>query len=566
MMLQALTRYYERRAGAIAPPGWESKEIPFLIVLDREGTPHGVIDNREGTGKKKRTKIFLVPQAVKRSSGKAANLLWDKPDYSLASISDEKALLFVKRIEDLKLSGNPSIMAVLNFLRREDKTELLKKFPAWRDIDETGPFLSFMMADQVEPVFREPDIVKRISEMHSIQEPEARKGICLVTGSQDIIERLHPPIKGVLDAQSTGANIISFNEDAYCSYGKGQGDNAPVGKTAAFAYTTALNALLGKDSRQKIQAGDATTVFWSEKPNSLEEDFALILDPPPDDPDRGSDRVRALLNSPKSGAWLEDDDQNRFYVLGLAPNAGRIAIRFWITDTIAGMADHIRQHFEDTRIIHAPGLPESLSLSSLLRQTAALGKTKNIPPNLSGDVMRSILTGSRYPQTLLGNLIQRIRADRELLYGRAALIKAWINRKTRKDSNNLEKEELKVSLDKDNINPGYRLGRLFAALEKTQTDAYDKLNRTILDRYYAAASSRPASVFGTLLRLKIHHLAKIDNPGWRISREKVFSEILDGISDFPQILSLEDQGRFAIGYYHQMQDFYTSKKDAEKGS
>jgi CRISPR-associated protein Csd1 len=369
----------------------------------------------------------------------------------------------------------------------------------------------------------------------------------------------------VYGAQPSGANIVSFNLDAFRSFGKDQGANAPVGKTAAFAYATALNHLLSKDSEQRMQVGDSSTVFWAEKATEFEHQLADFFgEPPKDDPDRGVRAVESLFRSIENGSFLTDENKkSRFYVLGLAPNASRIAIRFWIVDSVAGMAEKIKQHFEDLRIVHGPKDRDVFSLFRLLVSTAAQGKAENIPPNLAGNTIRSILEGLPYPKSLLQAAIRRIRAEHDITYIRAALIKACVNRSTR-FKNPTIKEELQMSLDENNTNIGYRLGRLFATLEKIQQEAHPGINATIRDRFYGAASGTPSTVFGNLMRLKNHHLSKLENAGRRTFFEKLISQIIDGVeakTAFPPHLKLEDQGRFAVGYYHQMQKFFTKKSD-----
>jgi len=264
-----------------------------------------------------------------------------------------------------------------------------------------------------------------------------------------------------------------------------------------------------------------------------------------------------MRRKPARGSF--EDDGTRFYMLGLAPNAARIAVRFWMVKTVGELAVNIRKHFDDLRIAHAPHELETLSLFRLLVSTAALGKAENIPPNLGGEVMRSVIENLPYPQTLLGGAIRRIRAEQEVTYPRAAIIKAYINRQS-------GKEELKVSLDENNTNAAYRLGRLFAVLERAQERANPGINATIRDRYYGAASSTPMTVFSTLLKLKNHHIAKLDNKGEAVNLEKLIGQIMDGVVDFPAQLGLQDQGRFAIGYYHQRQAFFTKSEPTTQGA
>ncbi len=317
------------------------------------------------------------------------------------------------------------------------------------------------------------------------------------------------------------------------------------------------------DSRQRVQVGDASTVFWASRASDLEQQVPDIFgDPPKDDPDRQVEAVRALHRSIETGAYARDDGHTRFYVLGLAPNAARIAVRFWIADTVANMAGRIAQHFTDTSIVHGPRDTDTVSLFRLLVSTAVQGKADNIPPNLGGAMMRAILEGLPYPRTLLQAAIRRARAEQNITYVRAALIKACVNRETRRNGTNKE-EELAVSLDEGNTNIGYRLGRLFAALEKIQQEANPGINATIRDRFYGAASSTPVTVFGNLMRLSNHHLSKLEKekPGLAVVRKQLLGEIMCAVPDFPPHLALADQGRFAIGYYHQTQDLWTSKAD-----
>jgi CRISPR-associated protein Csd1 len=282
------------------------------------------------------------------------------------------------------------------------------------------------------------------------------------------------------------------------------------------------------------------------------------LEPPKDSPRQNVKAVENLFTSLQTGEDPAGGDGTRFFILGLSPNIGRLAIRFWITSTIGEISGRVRQYFEDIRIVHGGWEKEILSLFRLLVSTAAQGKADNIPPNLTGETMRAILEGLPFPQTLLQAVIRRIRADQEVNYPRAALIKACLNRAARIASPGM-KEELHMSLDPDNGNIGYRLGRLFATLEKIQKETSAHVNSTLRDRFYGAASGTPASVFGNFLRLNQYHLAKIQNTRRREKFERLLGQILEGVPDFPARLGLTDQGRFAVGYYHQKQDFFVTK-------
>ena len=387
--------------------------------------------------------------------------------------------------------------------------------------------------------------------------------MCLFTGDTLPVERLHTAIKGVWGAQTSGANIVSFNLDAFNSYGKSQGANAPVSQAAAFAYTTALNALLVRDSDQRVQIGDASTVFWAQKPDALEHELAALLGGG-DNPDAHTQQVKALFDSVHSGGFTGARGDNAFYVLGLAPNAARISVRFWHAAPLHVIAERIAAWLDDLSLVRGPNDPEFPSLFRLLTAVALQGKADNIPPSLGGDLIRSIFTGAPYPSTWLNAAVQRCRAEQQVTYMRAAAIKAYLNRShTTSDS---QPREIQPMLDIESPSTAYRLGRLFATLEKIQEEASPGLNATIRERYYGAASSTPVAVFTTLMRLKNHHLAKIQSKGRAVNFEKLLAEIMSGISDFPVHMNLPDQGRFAIGYYHQRQDFFTKRESAEAES
>lgn len=570
MILQSLNKYYERKAAdpesGIAPDGFEYKEIPFVLVIDSEGNLVNIDDTRQIINKKLRAKSFLVPQGEKRASNVKANLLWDNTEYVFGipvkgkhERVTQQHQSFIERVQSLELNDDTGINAILRFIAGTPELVLNGSVYA-EEIKANSPFMSFRLNTDTELVCQRKAVIDQISQSKTA---EPATGFCLVSGEFGTQAKLQPSIKGVRGTNTTGGNIVSFNLSAFNSFGKAQGANAPMGEKASFAYTTALNHLLGKDSIQKLQIGDATAVFWSDKQSHLEDDFSALFDEPDkDNPDKLTEKVRALLKSVDTGALPAEDHNTRFFILGLSPNSARISVRFWHTGTVAEFSQKIAQHFNDLKIVHAPHQHDYLSIWWLLRSIAALGKSENIPPNLAGDWMRTILNGRAYPESLFQSAIRRIHAEREVSYERAAIIKACLNRKAK--FQNQPEEEMTVSLNKDNTNLGYRIGRLFAVLEKIQEKASPGINATIRDRYYSAASGTPASVFPILLRTKVHHLGKLEK-GSKIYFERLLGDVMSDIdaNGFPAQLTLADQGRFAIGYYHQRQALFTKTDKTE---
>lgn len=577
MILQALNDYYRRKCDDPDPAqrlpmfGLEQKEIPFLLEINAQGDLLQLRDTRELQGKKKVARIFRVPLGIKKTSGVAANLLWDTVEYVLGVDTKgkpervaEQHAAFCTRIAALPAAAreDAGIQAVTRFLERIDLAQLERQ-PAWPDALESNAVLSFRLQGDLDLVCQRPAVVNAVLNIPA--DTDARMAMCLVTGEQAPVERLHASIKGVWGAQTSGANIVSFNARAFESYGKTecQGENAPVSRAAAFAYTTALNHLLRKDSPQRIQVGDASTVFWSEKQDAFESIFGDIFG---DDPNANTRAVHALLDAVHSGKLAGPDGDTRFHVLGLAPNAARISIRFYHCLPLRELGERIVQHFEDLKLARGPNDPPYPSLFRLLAAVAVQNKADNIPPNLGGAIVDAIFAGvnTPYPSLWLNAAVGRCRAEQNVNYLRAAAIKACLRRQRRRaqlssPNQSLEQEFLPM-LDLSNPNPAYRLGRLFSVLEKIQEEASPGLNATIRDRYYGAASSTPVAVFTTLLRLKNAHLKKL-TVGRMTWFEKLLGEVLGPVTDFPKHLPLPDQGRFALGYYHQRQDFFTKKSD-----
>jgi CRISPR-associated protein Csd1 len=380
-------------------------------------------------------------------------------------------------------------------------------------------------------------------------------GFCLVTGKRSPIARLHPAIKGVRDAQSSGAALVTFNLDAFRSYQKKQNLNAPIGEESAFAYTTALNHLLSRSSTQKIQIGDATAIFWTERDSEVEGMLGMVLDPKEAEIADNAD-LRNFLEAVRQGKHPEGIDANvKFYILGLSPNAARLAVRFWHVCSVGELEDRIGQHFRNLQLQRSfDSEPEYPGIRRILWETYnKKSKTETASPLLAGTLMRCILEGTPYPQALQNAVINRIRADQDINYVRAAILKAILVRKHRNQG-----MEVKMALDTENKNPAYLLGRLFAVLEKAQTDALGKnINATIKDRFFGAASATPKVVFPQLIRLSQHHIEKAE---YGHVNDKRIEEILCDVTEFPAHLSLDEQSIFILGYYHQRQDLFTKKE------
>ncbi len=582
MILQALYDYYQRKAADpesnIAPKGYEWKEIPFIIVIDKEGNFINLEDTRSGEGRLRRAKTFLVLRTKGRSGSKAsevANVLWDHWGYVLGQPKDvnEKAKgdaikqnkTFVTQVIQIskKYPDNDQFSAVRKFYENGDSIQLLLKHENWKNCyNIPGCNLSFRIVGETDIVAEHNDLGKEVEDaIFSDDEEQIQgdEGVCLITGEKLPIAILHSatPIPG----GKSGGKLVGFQKNSgYDSYYKEQGLNAPVSKKAEDSYTTALNVLLGKDSKNKFKIADTSVVFWSQKQNDFENHFSFFFSAPPkDDPDQNIREVKALFESIHTGL-LNAEGDTPFYILGLAPNVARISIRFWKTGKVADFANNIVKHFNDLEIVRSKNdQKEYFSLFNLLSNVSFEFKVDNIPPNLAGKVIESMLDGTKYPDTLQQQCIRRIRAEQNVNRIRAAILKAYLNRKGTIYNSN--EKLITMSLDLDNKNQGYLCGRLFAVLEKIQEDAQPGINATIKDRYYGAASSTPVTVFGRLLNLSNHHLAKLGG-GSKTYYEKMIQEIMTGVSSngLPAHLSLDDQSRFAIGYYHQRQELFTKKE------
>ena len=597
MILQRLVEYYDRLAedsqhiDALAKPGFSQQKVSFCVVLNRDGSLQQFQSLLDPVGKRLVPRMMLMPgQAKPSGSGINPCFLWDNAAYMLGYKPDdpkpkrtaESFKAFRSRhLEAEKEVDSKAFSAVCAFLGRWSPEKAAKHAKDLEDI--TSSFGVFKIAGVQGFVHEDPAVTAYWVAQNEDREDKdsadvTERGMCLVTGRQETIARLHEPkIKGVRDAQSAGALLVSFNDDAYTSHGKEQSYNAPVSIDAVFKYANALNHLLGREHRH-ILLGDATVVFWAERSHPL-EDFAseLFADAPPPaenapaESRKRADEARRFLTQLRDGhAWSEAvdaADQTRFYILGLSPNASRLSVRLWIDTTVAEMEQRLAQHLRDMELV---GTREGDPPPVIRRIVQATGRaefsgssfkgydTDSVSPLLAGAFARAVLTGAAYPQMLLPAMLNRIRADGAITHVRVAAIKACINRSSRLSKN---LKEVSVALDPKRTDGPYVTGRLFSLLEKIQTDsAGGDLNATIKDRYFSAAGATPGAVFPRLIRLSQHHLAKMET-GQKVYYERMLSEVMGKLDIFARQFNLEEQGLFAIGYFHQRQDLFTSKKD-----
>ena len=583
-ILHALNGLYDRlESNRKAPPyGFSRENISYAIVLSPDGSVSELLDLRDTSAKPPRPRRLEVPRAVKRSGQPVPNFLWDKTSFTLgvepekrnkdASQTPREHTAFKDFHEELlESSSDAGAQAFLRFLR-EWKVEEYERLCHAGEMRGTNIVFSL---EDVTQLIHERDAIRQIWLNH-VKTEEGPEGLCLVSGERMPIARLHASVKGVAGAKGSGASIVSFDKHAFRSFGKERGANAPVSERAAFAYTTSLNTLLEGSSRQRIQVGDTTTVFWADasgneaKASVAEGLFSMLTDPPTDEQEAA--RVRDKLSRVAQGRPLReiepelDGEDTRFFVLGLAPNAARLSIRFWHEDSIAAVTRCIGEHWRDLRLEPAPWRSPPAA-RHLLYETAVQRKAQNIQPTLGGTLMNAILTGQPYPRSLMAAVVMRIRADKAP-HGmtdarRAAILKACLVRNLRIREQTPQEDHL-VSLDEHSNSIAYNLGRLFAAYAYAEKSLAPR-NATIRDKYMGAASATPRRVFPVLMRGYEHNragLAKGDarKRGSGVQADRTVGKIiglLPGEDELPASLPLEDQARFFIGYYHQEADFYT---------
>lgn len=589
MILSALTQYYERlntnSEGAVPTFGFSEEKIGYILVLSEQGELVDLVPNLSDE-KKPKPKLLNVPRPEKRTSGIKPNFLWDKTAYVLgvglpkdkkSEAPFELSLPTFEAFRDLHVSL---------FKNTEDKglKALVLFLQNWQPENFAASVLTpdVLDANVVFQLDGRRQYIHESSEAKTIwgallKSDDAKQAMCLITGKQASISRLHPAIKGVSGGQSSGVSIVSFNKESFESFGKGQGDNAPVSEQAAFAYTTALNYLLRRENEQVISLGDTTVVFWAladseQKAKSAETFFMTGFNPPSPTDESEAKALASELEKLAKGRPLSEispdlDPNTQFFILGLAPNAARLSIRFWLQTDLGHIQQRFAEHFQDLALNPLPWkTPPSvwrLLLQLVPHREGQKPKIDDVPPHLAGELMRAILTGQRYPRAILAQLLSRFRADGDVSGLRVAMVKSVLQREFRL----VGKEEISMSLDESNANPAYQLGRLFAVLESIQRIALgDKVNATITDKYFASASTVPYSVYPRLLAGSKHHLSRIrkDKPGLAYSIERELGEIMALLpTEFPRHFSIENQGRFSIGYYHQKNAHFAQSESVE---
>lgn len=589
MILQALTEYFETLSeqGKLARPGWSEAKISYVLYIGSDGELEQISSMKIEQPRGKKTvpvpQSFILPAPVKRAVNVAPNFLWDNSSYILGIDNKGKPERSLKCFDACRalhhrlLDGvdSPAARALLAFFGRW-MPETAAGHPALREHgDDLLASANLMFRYNGAFVHEDPLIRQAWQNYYDTAEGGGPEMTCLITGRRGPAEPVHPAIKGVAGAQSSGAALVSFNAPAFCSYGHEQNLNAPVSKYAAFAYTSALNCLLS-DREHVHHIGDTTVLFWARNGQTAYQNFVsrFMMGFPTDDADSPAsysagdlaDKVKQLCNgSPVS--WDEKmlDPKMDFYILGLSPNAARLSVRFFLHNTFDGLLKNIQAHYERLKIVR-PAFDkfETIPLWKLLRETVnQKARDKSPAPGLTGDTLRAIFTNTRYPAALLNGVTLRIRAESEVTRGRAAILKAYYIQNPHPD---VPKEEVcTVPLNPASTNIPYNLGRLFAVLEKLQLDVNSEINTTIKDRYFNSASAAPSRVFPTLINLAQKHLRKLGGGPESIYNKRL-TEIFSKLGEtYPDRLNLAQQGSFQLGYYHQMQALYPTKEDKKNG-
>lgn len=578
MILQALVEYYENlvQDGVVSEPGWGPAKVSYALCIDEDGNLCQVLPQKILVSKGKKSspipQTMIVPAQVKRSSGVSSNFLCDNSSYVFGVDNkgkekrSEECFCACKKLhnEVLKEIEHPAAKAVINYFEKWSTKDAREHNELQNNQDELFGSATFIFEYEGRRIHEIPEI-RNAWLKHYNGSATGNSSICMVTGQEAPIATLHPSIKGIIGAQSSGASLVSFNAQAFCSYGKEQGSNAPTSEYAAFAYGTALNHLISDKAHAKY-VGDMLIIFWSANGKTAYQDmfggFCF------EDTYYANEDYAEMLNDIVSGRRFQFKEEKldpdcEFYVLGISPNAARLSVRFFHRNTFGNIMNNVINHHKRMEIVQPSYLNTSnLSVWQLIQETVNQNsKDKKPSPVLAGELVRSIIEDNRYPMTLLNGITLRIRADHKIDYRRAAIIKAFYLKNTNKD---VPKEVLTVSLNENSTNVAYNLGRMFAALEMIQKRANPNLNSTIRDKYFNSASATPAHVFPTLNNLAFTHLKVIkrSDKGSGVYYEKMLQGIAGNLPEtFPKRMTLPEQGSFQLGYYHQMQALFTKKEE-----
>lgn len=585
MILQALTQYYEDllRLGKINRPGWSKQKLNYSLLLSEEGELLQLLHLQQEVQRGNKTVLgpqeMWVPSPVKRSSGIRPNFLCDtssyllgvdgkgKADRSIDCFAASKAL----HLQLLKEVDSPVARAIVRFFEHWDPSQAASHPALQEDWEELlkGGNLTFSL-DKLFAAL-DPAIADAWTRHYEDSSADAEPIRCLVTGQTGTLARLHPSIKGVAGAQSSGASLVSFNAPAFCSFEHEQGANAPVSDYAAFAYTTALNTLLA-DRNRVSRVGDTTILCWAAGGESAYQDCFLMSIF--DDSYTENDILNTLHHLSKGESIQWDDTRlspdTRFYVLGLAPNAARLSVRFFWQNSFGALARNLERHYQRLEIIRPsfdkfPTLPIWRLVLETVRKAPPGGRTPEPHSRLAGDLLLAVLNDILYPATLLNGVELRIRAERSVSRGQAAILKAYYTKYLEQfQPDSPMKEALTVELNEQTNYLPYLLGRLFAVMEGLQQSANPGINTTIKDRYFNSASATPAIVFPQLINLAQKHLNKLDG-GLAVYYDKQITELSSRITQtLPTRMSLAEQSAFQLGYYHETQRRYTAKNNKEE--
>lgn len=577
MILQALVKYYENLAeqGKVSRLGWCHAKVSYEINLSSEGDIIGITSRKiEDMRGKKAVWVpanLVVPEMVTRSSGVAANFLCDNSKYMLGidaegmnpRVMDCFQATKEKHGQILQSAQGKTARAILAYFEKWDPEKVAEHPMIRENCEELTEGGNLIFSVEGQEAQDDPEI-RDCWENYRAQNGGEDNGICLVTGKKAEISRIHKAIKGVPGAQSSGAALVSFNAPSFESYGKEQSYNAPVGKYAEFAYTTALNYLLSQRD-YTFSMGDSMIVYWAESgKEQYQKCFLNMFRPTKDNQKKLKDIFDSLKEDTK--IYLEDaemDPKQNFYILALAPNAARLSVRFFYVNSFGNILQNIAEHYERLKIVKPVWAEQDyLGIRDMLNETVnQKSKDKTLAPNMAALVLQAILSGGRYPTSLYANTLIRIRAesgDKKISWGRAAIIKAYLIK-----NYDCMKGEKFMGLNKDCNDAAYVLGRLFSVLETIQKEANPTITTTIRDRYFNSACATPAVIFPVLIKLKNSHVKKLerDKGGTKVYYEKELTEIMGKLDDFPKRLSLEQQGQFDLGYYHQQQEKYKKGED-----